>query len=50
MQKRNFTGLHFWATGYCVSTVGLDEQVIRAYIRNQEETEKRSEKMRLEGL
>ena len=50
VQKRNFTGLHFWATGYCVSTVGLDEQVIRAYIRNQEETEKRSEKMRLEGL
>ena len=49
-QKRNFTGLHFWATGYCVSTVGLDEQVIRAYIRNQDEAEKRSEQMRLEGL
>lgn len=49
-QKRNFTGLHFWATGYCVSTVGLDEQAIRAYIRNQDEAEKRSEQMRLEGL
>lgn len=49
-QKRNFTGLHFWAAGYCVSTVGLDEQVIRAYIRNQDEAEKRSEQMRLEGL
>ncbi len=23
--KRNFTGRHFWARGYCVSTVGLDE-------------------------
>nr|WP_296918524.1 IS200/IS605 family transposase [Thiocapsa sp.] len=24
-QKRNFTGLHFWARGYCLSTIGLDE-------------------------
>ncbi len=32
---RNFTGLHFWARGYCVSMVGLDEAVIRQYIRNQ---------------
>lgn len=28
-RKRNFTGYHFWARGYCVSTVGLDESVIR---------------------
>jgi putative transposase len=34
-KQRNFTGFHFWARGYCVSTVGLDEQVIREYIRNQ---------------
>ncbi len=26
--KRNFTGRHFWARGYCVSTVGLDEEMI----------------------
>jgi len=25
-RERRMTGLHFWATGYCVSTVGLDEQ------------------------
>ncbi|MET0005310.1 MAG: transposase, partial [Candidatus Thiodiazotropha sp.] len=31
--KRNFSGSHFWARGYCVSTVGLDEQMIREYIR-----------------
>jgi len=48
--KRNFTGRHFWARGYCVSTVGLDEQVIRDYIKNQEREEKRQEKMRLAGL
>jgi len=27
--QRRMTGLHFWATGYCVSTVGLDEETIR---------------------
>ena len=31
----------FWARGYFVSTVGLDEQQVRQYIRHQEETEKR---------
>ncbi|WP_419619579.1 IS200/IS605 family transposase, partial [Thiolapillus sp.] len=48
--KRNFTGRHFWARGYCVSTVGLDEQMIRAYIKNQEREEKRQEQLRLAGL
>jgi len=32
-------GKHFWARGYCVSTVGLDEKVIRAYIQQQEKLE-----------
>ena len=41
MGKRRMTGLHFWATGYCVSTVGLDEEQIRNYIREQEELERR---------
>jgi putative transposase len=36
-RKRNFVGQHFWARGYFVSTVGRDEAVIRAYIRNQEQ-------------
>lgn len=40
-QKRNYNGMHFWARGYYVSTVGADEEVIRAYIRNQEEEDKR---------
>jgi putative transposase len=48
--KRNFTGRHFWARGYCVSTVGLDEQMIREYIKSQEREEKRQEQMRLDGL
>ena len=39
LQERRMTGLHFWATGYCVSTVGLDEAQIRKYIREQEKLE-----------
>jgi putative transposase len=34
--RRNFVGQHFWARGYCVSTVGRDEAMIREYIKNQE--------------
>jgi putative transposase len=34
---------HFWSRGYCVSTVGLDEETIRKYIREQEEAEKQLE-------
>ena len=30
----------FWSRGYCVSTVGLDEQRIRAYVREQEHLDK----------
>ena len=29
-------GRAFWARGYCVSTVGLDEEAIRGYIQEQE--------------
>ena len=46
-RQRNFTGFHFWAKGYCVSTVGIEEQVIRDYIRHQEEEEKREEQQQL---
>jgi putative transposase len=31
--RRSATGHQFWARGYFVTTVGRDEQVIRAYIR-----------------
>ena len=33
------TGLHFWGRGYCVSTTGLDEAIVRRYIREQERLE-----------
>ena len=49
-RQKKFTGFHFWARGYCVSTVGLDEAVIRAYIRNQDDEEKRQGQLPLGGL
>lgn len=44
-RQRNFTGENFWARGYFVSTVGLEENMVRAYIRNQED--ERYEQMKL---
>ena len=35
-RERNFTGEHFWARGYAVSTVGFELAQVRAYIREQE--------------
>jgi len=46
-RKRSFIGQTFWARGYCVSTVGLDEETIREYIRNQEEQDKRFDQLRI---
>ena len=49
-RQKNFTGFHFWARGYCVSTVGLEEEVVRKYIREQEEEEKREEQLAFGGF
>ncbi len=46
-RKRSFVGQHFWARGYFVSTVGRNEEQIRAYIRNQEKEDERLEQLRL---
>jgi len=46
-RQRNFTGENFWARGYYVSTVGLDEAMVRAYIRNQEVEDERYDQMKL---
>ena len=44
---RNFTGQHFWARGYYVSTSGRDEEVIRQYIRKQGEFDKRIDQLQM---
>ena len=45
--SRMVRGRRFWARGYCVSTVGLDEESIRMYIRDQEKQEKLQEELDL---
>jgi len=44
---KRYWGRHLWARGYCVSTVGLNEQQIREYVRWQEKKEKEIEKRQL---
>jgi len=39
-RKKYFSGQNFWARGYYVSTVGRDEKKIRAYIQDQEKSDK----------
>mgnify|MGYP001565716866 CR=1 FL=1 len=46
-RRRNFGGEAFWARGYYVSTVGLDEDAIREYIKRQEEEDRRIDQMNL---
>jgi putative transposase len=46
-RHRSFKGYHFWARGYFVSTVGLDEQTIRRYIVNQEKNDEKRDQGRL---
>ena len=46
LKQNPYWGNHFWAKGYCVDTVGLDEEMIRKYVRYQENQEKKAEKSR----
>jgi len=46
-RKQNFTGQHFWARGYYVFTSGRDEEVVRAYIRRQEEFDKKIDQLQM---
>jgi len=38
-KNRSINGEHFWARGYAVSTVGLEEEIVKKYIKDQEENE-----------
>ena len=43
LKSKPYWGNHFWSRGYCVSTVGLNEDMIRRYVKYQEETERLEE-------
>jgi len=47
LKQKPYWGNHFWAKGYCVDTVGLDSEMIRKYVKHQEEKEKRVEQQNL---
>ena len=40
---RRYWGRHLWSRGYCVSTIGLDEDKIRKYVNWQEKRERQHE-------
>jgi len=43
MRKKPYWGNHFWARGYFVSTVGLDEEVIKKYVKYQDDEQRKIE-------
>ncbi|OFX49016.1 MAG: hypothetical protein A2X13_09925 [Bacteroidetes bacterium GWC2_33_15] len=43
LREKPYWGNHFWARGYFVTTVGIDENIIRRYINHQESEEKKNE-------
>lgn len=45
--KKRYWGRHFWAKGYCVSTIGLDEERIRKYVRWQLKKDKTMDENKL---
>lgn len=45
--KKRYWGRHFWSKGYCVSTVGLDEDQIRQYVRHQLHKDQQAEQVKL---
>jgi putative transposase len=40
---RRYWGRHLWSRGYCVSTIGIDEEMIRQYVRWQEQQDRQTE-------
>ena len=46
-RQKNFTGKSFWAQGYFVSTVGLNEEKIRKYIKNQDKDDRDQDELGL---
>ena len=43
LKEKLYWGNHFWARGYFVSTVGLDEEMIKKYVQHQEKEERKVE-------
>ncbi len=46
LKKQKYWGNHFWARGYFVSTVGIDEEMVKKYVKYQEKEEKKEDKQK----
>ena len=44
---KRYWGRHLWSRGYCVSTVGLNEEEIRRYVKWQEDRDRQIEQSQL---
>ena len=44
LKQKPYWGNHFWSRGYCVDTVGLDSEMVRKYVKYQEDKERKEEK------
>ena len=47
LKNKPYWGNHFWSGGYCVDTVGLDSEMIRKYVKYQEDQERKREQFQL---
>jgi putative transposase len=47
---KKYWGRHLWSHGYCVSTIGIDEERIREYVKWQEKKEQEMERLQGELL
>ncbi len=46
-RRHNFVGQSFWARGYFVSTVGRNEEIVKKYIKKQEEADQKIDQLEL---
>ena len=45
--KKRYWGRHFWGKGYCVSTVGLDEEEIKKFVKSQLNKDRNTDQLKL---
>ena len=45
--SKKYWGMHLWARGYFVSTVGIDSEIIKQYVKNQQDAEIKIERLRI---
>ena len=43
--RKKYWGKRFWARGYFVSTIGVDERIIRQYVQKQEMKERQAKQL-----